>query len=171
MLAKPAPAAVMVRAGAPRVCITVGSAQKPPVRENRPRVIGPPASGWAMVPLTVKTPPVLVTRSPSMMCHGMLYCAATEAQKPESRQHRRTIVRQVLECGSLLALWDGGLAGLRGKSGRGLPQSKTRCARPAVVSLFGLGIPDSRFFIMLHEFRVCRWWPSRSAWPGGSRFC
>lgn len=43
---------VIVRVGAPGVCTTEMSDQKPPVREKLPSVMAGPASGWPMVPLT-----------------------------------------------------------------------------------------------------------------------
>ena len=52
MVAKPGAALVMWSVGAPGVCTSVCNAQKPPVSEYWPLVIGPPASCWPMVPLT-----------------------------------------------------------------------------------------------------------------------
>ena len=46
------PAEAIVSVGAPVTCTAVGNAQNPPVTEYWPLVIGPPASGWPMVPLT-----------------------------------------------------------------------------------------------------------------------
>ena len=43
------------------------SAQNPPVSEKLPPVNGPPASCWPIVPLTVKTPPVLVPPPPATL--------------------------------------------------------------------------------------------------------
>ena len=40
----------------------------------------PPASGWPMVPLTEKTPPVLVPPPPSIVCQSMEYCAEAGTQ-------------------------------------------------------------------------------------------
>ena len=51
-MAKPGPARAITSVGAPAVCTAVGSAQNPLVTENCPLVIGPPASGWPMVPTT-----------------------------------------------------------------------------------------------------------------------
>jgi hypothetical protein len=43
---------VMVSNGVPGVCTPERKLQKPPVSEKFPTVIGPPASGWPVVPLT-----------------------------------------------------------------------------------------------------------------------
>jgi hypothetical protein len=69
-VAKPGLAGVTVSVGAPSVCTTWGRAQKPPVRLKLPPLIGSPASDWPRVPLTEKTPPVLVP-PPPMVCQGM----------------------------------------------------------------------------------------------------
>lgn len=45
IFACPAPAGAIASVGAPSVWIAMGNAQKPPVREYGPFVIGPPASG------------------------------------------------------------------------------------------------------------------------------
>src|ERR1017187_5296304 len=42
--------------------------------EKLPPVIGPPASGWPMVPLTKYTPPVLVPPPPETLYQSMEYC-------------------------------------------------------------------------------------------------
>lgn len=66
MVAKPGDAGVRVSVGAPGVCTAVGSGPKPPVSENSPPVIGPPASGWPMVPVTqVLTPQPLSRVAPA----------------------------------------------------------------------------------------------------------
>ena len=72
IFACPDVAGAMVRNGASAVCTAVGNAQNPPVTEYCPLVIGPPASGWPMVPLTEYTPPVLVPPPPSIVCESML---------------------------------------------------------------------------------------------------
>ena len=57
----------MVNSGVPGVCTAMRD-QNPPVSEKFPPVIGCAwASGWPMVPLTVKTPPVLVPPPPSTL--------------------------------------------------------------------------------------------------------
>ena len=60
----------IVSNGAPGVC-TANKLQKPPTREKLPPVIGPPASGWPIVPLTEYTPLVLVPPPPSMVNQSM----------------------------------------------------------------------------------------------------
>ncbi len=60
IVACPGPTGTIVSVGAVATCTTVGKAQKAPVMEYFPLVIGPPASGWPIVPLTEYTPPVLV---------------------------------------------------------------------------------------------------------------
>ena len=61
IVALPGVAGGMGSVGAPETWIAVGKAQKPPVTENCPLVMGTVlASGWPMVPLTEYTPPVLV---------------------------------------------------------------------------------------------------------------
>src|ERR1035438_10216464 len=42
--------------------------------EKLPPVIGPPASGWPMVPLTEYTPPVLVPPPPETLYQSIEYC-------------------------------------------------------------------------------------------------
>ena len=71
IVALPGVAGTIVRVGAFVVCTAVGKSQKPPVTEYWPFVIGPPASGWPMVPLTQKTPPVLVPPPPSIVDQSM----------------------------------------------------------------------------------------------------
>jgi hypothetical protein len=58
-VAKSGEAGVMISVGTPGVCTACGKAQKPPVTENWPLVIGPPASGWLLVPVTRNAPTVL----------------------------------------------------------------------------------------------------------------
>ena len=48
----PPPAGIIVSMGALVPCTAVGNTQNPPVIEYCPFVIGPPASGWPIVPLT-----------------------------------------------------------------------------------------------------------------------
>ena len=52
IVAVPGVAGVIVSVGAFVVCTAVGNTQKPLVTEYWPLVIGPPASGWPIVPLT-----------------------------------------------------------------------------------------------------------------------
>lgn len=52
IVAFPGVPGAIVSVGAPVTCTAVGKAQKPPVTEYWPLVIGPPASGCPMVPLT-----------------------------------------------------------------------------------------------------------------------
>ena len=59
-------ASVIESNGAPDVC-TAKIDQNPPVREKLPLVVGCAfASGWPIVPLMAKTPPVLVPPPPPM---------------------------------------------------------------------------------------------------------
>ena len=69
--ALPGVAGAIVSVGAPVTWIATGKAQKPPVTEYWPLVIGPPASGWPIVPLTEYTPPVLVPPPPSIVNQSM----------------------------------------------------------------------------------------------------
>lgn len=73
MVALPGVAGTMVKVGAPPVWMAVGKTQNPPVTEYWPLVIGPPASGWPIVPLMEYTPPVLVPPPPSMVDQSMEY--------------------------------------------------------------------------------------------------
>ena len=66
-VALPGVAGAMVSVGAPVTGTACGNAQNPPVTEYWLLVIGPPASGWPMVPLTAYTPPVLVPPPPSIV--------------------------------------------------------------------------------------------------------
>ena len=53
IVALPGVAGTIVSVGTPMTCIAVGNAQKPPVTEYWPLVMGVVlASGWPMVPLT-----------------------------------------------------------------------------------------------------------------------
>ena len=70
-VAPPSPLDRMVSVGAPGVCTAEAKLQKPPVNKKLPPVIGGPASGWPMVPLTAYTPPVLVPPPPSMVNQSM----------------------------------------------------------------------------------------------------
>src|SRR2546425_6964322 len=53
-------------AGAPGVCTAAIMAQKPPSKVKLPPLMRP-ASAWPIVPVTGKTPPVLVPPPPSML--------------------------------------------------------------------------------------------------------
>jgi hypothetical protein len=68
--AVPGVAGTMASVGASGTGTATGNAQKPPVTEYCPLVIGPPASGCPMVPLTAYTPPVLVPPPPSIVCQS-----------------------------------------------------------------------------------------------------
>src|SRR6266446_895867 len=61
---------LIVSKGAPGVCCA-NKLQNPPTREKFPPVIGPPASGWPIVPLTEYTPPVLVPPPPSIVSQSI----------------------------------------------------------------------------------------------------
>jgi hypothetical protein len=67
IVAWPGATGAIARVGAFVTCTAVGKAQKPPMTEYWPLVVGPPASGWPMVPLTEYTPPVLVPPPPSIV--------------------------------------------------------------------------------------------------------
>jgi hypothetical protein len=71
MVALPGVEGKIVSVGAFGVCTAVGNAQNPPVTEYWPLVIGPPASGWPIVPVTEYTLPVLVPPPPSIVCQSM----------------------------------------------------------------------------------------------------
>jgi len=58
-VAWPGAAETIIRVGVPVVGTAMGSAQNPPISENYPPLIGPPASGCPIVPVTAKTLPVL----------------------------------------------------------------------------------------------------------------
>ena len=78
IVALPGVAGTIVSVGAPVTWMAVGKAQKPPVTEYWPLVIGPPASGWPRVPLTEYTPPVLVPPPPSIVDQVIEYWARAE---------------------------------------------------------------------------------------------
>ena len=67
MTAWPGAPGAMVSVGAPLTCTAAGNTQNPPVSENWPLVIGPPASGCPMVPLMEYWPFVLVPPPPATL--------------------------------------------------------------------------------------------------------
>jgi hypothetical protein len=67
IVAVPGDAGAIVRMGAPETWIVCGKTQKPPITGNWPLVMGPPASGWPMVPLSESRPPVLVPPPPATL--------------------------------------------------------------------------------------------------------
>ena len=83
----------------------MGKAQKPPVTEYWPLVIGPLASGWPMVPLTEYTPPVLVPPPPSMVNQSMAMLWSRTIIAEARNTDATTKRRQVLDCEGPLALW------------------------------------------------------------------
>ena len=71
----PRPAGTILKVGADCVCTGTGKAKKPPLSEYGPLVIGAPASGWPMLPVTENGPPVLVPPPESMADQFRAYWA------------------------------------------------------------------------------------------------
>src|SRR5262249_31119299 len=78
------------------VCTILGKAQKPLVSEYWPLVIGPPASGWPIVPSSMNCALVLTPFPPAILNQLMEYCARAVQSlrlKPHSaaKAHRLTL--------------------------------------------------------------------------------